>query len=267
MNLKIATWNVNSLKVRLSHVETWLKQKEIDILALQEIKLQNHDFPETFFNSLGYHCYFSGQKTYNGVAFLSKQPLELIQINIPDFEDPQQRLLAVYSPLYHTLFVCLYAPNGASLDSDKFIYKQQWYAACTTWLKKIATQYEHIILMGDFNIIPDDRDTYNAKIWDETHILSSQIERSLWQSLCQAANLVDSFRLFESETGHYSWWDYRQNQFQRQQGLRIDHILMTQNLVKFCQKVCIDRAPRAWERPSDHTPVMASLQYNLHHFM
>lgn len=262
MNLKIATWNVNSLKVRLPHVEKWLATSNTDILALQEIKLQNHDFPILPVEAMGYHAYFSGQKTYNGVAFLSRYPLEIVQVNLPNFDDPQQRLIAALLPEKNLVLVCLYAPNGSSLDSDKFLYKQNWYAALQNWVKTLTKHYDRVILLGDYNIIPEEKDCYDAQLWNEHHILSSTLERKIWKDLCTVGPFIDAFRLFEPNAGHYSWWDYRQNQFQRRQGLRIDHILMTQNVAPFCQNVVIDPTPRTWERPSDHTPVVADFYFD-----
>lgn len=254
--MKIATWNVNSLRVRLPHVLRWLESEQPDILALQETKLQDPDFPVEEFRRIGYHAIISGQPTYNGVALLSTTPLLPSTTALPDYDDPQKRVLAAHAD--GAFILNLYVPNGQSLDSSKYQYKLQWLRTLDNWLKDLIIEAPHLVLLGDFNIAPDDRDVHDPVAW-QNHVLVSEPERAAFQSLL-ARGLIDSFRLFERNAGHYSWWDYRSAAFQRNQGLRIDHILLSSELAKRCVGTRIDCEPRAWERPSDHAPVITEIR-------
>lgn len=251
--MKIATWNVNSLKVRLPHLLEWLVANPIDVVCLQETKQQDSDFPHSELLTAGYHSAYIGQKTYNGVAILSRVPLCDVQYGIPDFADEQKRVIA--ATVNGIRVVCVYIPNGQSLDSDKYQYKLQWLAALKTWLQDELTRFPKLALMGDFNIAPEDRDVYDPAGW-AGNVLVSEPERDAFQGLLQLG-LRDAFRLFEQAEKSYSWWDYRMLAFRRNMGLRIDHILVSNALQ--CSSCLIDKAPRKLERPSDHTPVVAEL--------
>ncbi|OGT29683.1 MAG: exodeoxyribonuclease III [Gammaproteobacteria bacterium RIFCSPHIGHO2_12_FULL_35_23] len=254
--LKIASWNVNSLKIRLPQVLDWLAKEAPDFLALQETKVTDEVFPEEAICQAGYQVVFRGQKTYNGVALLSKQPVTEVESNLPTFADTQQRLLAA---TYGSLrLLNLYVPNGAVIGSEKYQYKLNWFHALQLYLKDQLLKYEQVIVLGDFNIAPDDRDVHDPKAW-EGSVLVSPPEREALQNLLKLG-LVDSFRLFAQGPELYSWWDYRAASFQRNRGLRIDLILISKNLVKYCRSSQIDKIPRNSERPSDHTPVMAVLE-------
>lgn len=253
--MKLATWNVNSLKVRLPHVLDWLTANPVDMLCLQETKLQDKDFPQAELQAAGYHCTYSGQKTYNGVAILSRAPASDVQIGIPDFHDDQKRVIAV--TLNGIRIICVYVPNGQSVDSDKYHYKLAWLSALHDWLKQELTHYPKLALLGDYNIAPEDRDVHDPVAWNG-NILVSEPERQQFRSLLQLG-LHDSFRLFEQPEKSFSWWDYRMMAHPRNMGLRIDHILISDALVAQCKSCTIDRAPRRLERPSDHTPVVATL--------
>ncbi|HEX5337647.1 MAG TPA: exodeoxyribonuclease III [Gallionella sp.] len=253
--MKIATWNVNSLKVRLPHVLDWLAANPVDALCLQETKQQDGDFPHAELLAAGYHSVFSGQKTYNGVAILSREPVSDVQLGIPDFSDEQKRVIA--ATVGDVRVVCVYIPNGQSIDSDKYQYKLGWLTALHDWLKQELVRYPKLALLGDYNIAPEDADVYDPKAW-EGNVLVSAPERAAFKSL-QALGLHDSFRLFEQPEKSYSWWDYRMMAFRRNLGLRIDHILISEPLVAQCKACVIDREPRKLERPSDHTPVVVEL--------
>ncbi|MBI3901629.1 MAG: exodeoxyribonuclease III [Nitrosomonadales bacterium] len=253
--MRIATWNVNSLKVRLSHVLDWLAANQPDALCLQETKQQDSDFPLAELQQAGYQAVFSGQKTYNGVAILSKSAPAAVQHGIPDFPDEQKRVIA--ATIGDVRIVCVYVPNGQSVDSDKYQYKLQWLAALQAWLKAELVKHPRLALLGDYNIAPEDRDVYDPQAW-AGNVLVSEPERAAFHALEQLG-LHDSFRLFEQADKSYSWWDYRMMAFRRNMGLRIDHILLSDALAPHCTACSIDRAPRKLERPSDHTPVMAEL--------
>jgi exodeoxyribonuclease-3 len=253
--MKLATWNVNSLKVRLPHVLDWLEANPIDVLCLQETKQQDKDFPQTVLQEAGYHSVFIGQKTYNGVAILSREPGIDVQIGIPDFNDEQRRVVAItYGGIR---VVDVYIPNGSEVDSDKYHYKLKWLDALHNWLKQELKRYPKLVLLGDYNIAPEDRDVHDPKAW-EGKILVSELERKSFQGLIQLG-LRDSFRLFEQAEKSFSWWDYRMMGFRRNFGMRIDHILISEPLVAQCKGCVIDKAPRKLERPSDHTPVVVEL--------
>jgi exodeoxyribonuclease-3 len=253
--MKIATWNVNSLKVRLSHLLQWLSTHPVDILCLQETKLTDDKFPLSEINAAGYEVVFSGQKTYNGVAILSKLPITDVVRNNPLFEDPQQRILA--ATIGGMRIVCAYVPNGQAVDSDKYAYKLSWLAALREWLAAEMKTHPELALLGDYNIAPEDRDVHDPVEW-AGQIPWSDRERAALAALT-ALGLQDAFRLFEQPEKSYSWWDYRMLGFRRNRGLRIDHILLSQPLAARCTACEIDREPRKWEQPSDHVPVTATL--------
>ena len=254
--MKLATWNVNSLKVRLPHLLDWLVANPVEVVCLQELKQQDADFPQAELQTAGYQSVFSGQKTYNGVAILSRTPISDVQFGIPDFEDEQKRVIA--ATINGIRVVCVYIPNGQSLDSDKYQYKLKWLAALHNWLAKELQRYPKLALLGDFNIAPEDRDLYDPVGW-AGNVLVSAPERSAFQGLLQLG-LHDSFRLFEQAEKSYSWWDYRMMAFRRNMGLRIDHILISESLAEKCSSCVIDKTPRKLERPSDHTPVIAEIE-------
>jgi len=253
--VKLATWNVNSLKVRLPHVLDWLAANQPDVLCLQETKQEDKDFPVTTLLDAGYQPLFAGQKTYNGVAILGKSSGIDVQIGIPGYADPQQRVLA--ATLDGIRVVCVYVPNGQNLDSDKYQYKLQWLQALTRWLQAELEQNPKLVLLGDYNIAPEDRDVYDPKAW-EGQVLVSQPERAAFVSLT-ALGLRDAFRLFEQPEKSFSWWDYRMAAFRRNLGMRIDHILLSAPLAQQCTACWIDKAPRKLMRPSDHTPVVVQV--------
>ena len=254
--MRVATWNVNSLKVRLPHVLDWLAVNQPDVLCLQETKLEDVNFPVAEIEAVGYHAIFSGQKAYNGVALLGKAAGGEVVRGIPDFEDEQKRVIAAnYGDVR---VVCAYFPNGQSLDSDKYQYKLGWLEAMTDWLSRELRQYPKLALLGDYNIAPEDRDVHDPKAW-EGQILVSPAERAAFSGL-QALGLQDAFRLFEQPEAAFSWWDYRMAAFRRNLGMRIDHILLTPPLADGCQSCWIDKTPRMLERPSDHAPVVADIR-------
>ena len=251
--MKIATWNVNSLKVRLPHLLGWLAEQQPDVVCLQETKLQDADFPHAELQAAGYHSVCSGQKTYNGVAILSRDPISDVRTGIPDFADEQKRVIA--ATIADVRIVCVYVPNGQSVDSDKYQYKLNWLAALTAWLKDELANHPKLALLGDYNIAPEDRDVHDPQAW-QGNVLVSEPEREAFKGLA-ALGLRDAFRLFEQGAKSYSWWDYRMLAFRRNRGLRIDHILISAALQ--CTACVIDKTPRKLERPSDHTPVIAEV--------
>jgi exodeoxyribonuclease-3 len=253
--MKIATWNVNSLKVRLPHVLDWLGANEPDVLCLQETKTEDKGFPFAELEVAGYLALHNGQKTYNGVALLTRSEVSDVQRDIPGFEDEQKRVIA--ATLGGVRIVCGYMPNGQAVGSDKYAYKLAWFAALTAWLREEITRYPKLALLGDFNIAPDDRDVHDPAAWKD-QILCSEAERAAFTGLLDIG-LSDSFRLFDQAEKSFSWWDYRMLGFRRNQGLRIDHILLSVPLAQTCRGCSIDKAPRKLERPSDHAPVIAEL--------
>ena len=258
--MKIATWNVNSLAVRLPQVLDWLATNPIDVLCLQELKLTDDKFPLQALHDAGYgHCAVFGQKTYNGVAILSRHALSDVVLDIPGFADEQKRVISAtlqtaQGPLR---VVCAYCPNGQSVGSDKYDYKLRWYAALTDYLRHSLLATPQLAILGDYNIAPDDRDVHDPAAWKD-QVLCSAPERAAFQALLDLG-LHDSFRLFEQEPATWSWWDYRMNAFKRRMGLRIDHVLISDALRPHCRSSSVDSAPRALERPSDHAPVIADL--------
>ncbi|MGO9851557.1 MAG: exodeoxyribonuclease III [Steroidobacteraceae bacterium] len=251
--MRIATWNVNSLRVRLPLLSEWLSRNPVDVLALQETKLIDADFPRAELEALGYQVEASGQKTYNGVALLSRWPLTAVVTDIPAFEDPARRVLAATTAGLRV--VNLYVPNGQTVDSDKYHYKLRWLAALTAWLRGELGGPERLVVLGDFNIAPEDRDVHDPAAWAGSVHVSEPERRSLRGLL--DLGLVDVFRRFEQPDRSYSWWDYRMLAFRRNHGLRIDLLLADSTLAAACTACVIDREPRRAERPSDHTPVIA----------
>ncbi|WP_303902324.1 exodeoxyribonuclease III [Thiohalomonas denitrificans] len=258
--MKIATWNVNSLRVRLPHVLDWLERHQPDFLALQEIKMMDDECPVDALRTAGYHTLVSGQKTYNGVAILSREAAEgdvndVIR-DLPGFDDPARRVLAAN---YGALRVInLYVPNGQRVDSDKYTYKLDWLEHATAWLKEELQRRENVLVVGDFNIAPEPRDVYDPELW-KGRVLFSEPERAAFRGLLELG-LADTFRLFQQEEGSFSWWDYRMGAFRRNRGLRIDHILASPALTERCTASGIDTKPRRLERPSDHAPVVAEFR-------
>lgn len=251
----IATWNVNSLKVRLPQVLDWLAAQRPDVLCLQETKLEDKSFPLADIEAAGYHAAFAGQKTYNGVAILSRQPAQDVARGIPGFEDPQQRVIS--ATIDGLRIVCVYIPNGQSLDSDKYQYKLRWLKALHDWLAGELKKYPRLALLGDYNIAPEDRDVHDPAAW-QGQILCSVAERAAFQELI-GLGLSDAFRKFEQPEKTYSWWDYRMMGFRLNKGMRIDHILLSKALAEKCTACAVDKAPRKLERPSDHAPVWAEI--------
>jgi exodeoxyribonuclease III len=251
--MKLASWNVNSLNVRLPHVLEWLSAARPDVLVLQEIKQVSEAFDVRAFRDLGFAAVASGQKTYNGVAIVSRTPLSDIVKDFPGFDDPQRRILA--ATIDGVRVINLYVPNGSSVGSEKYDYKLGWLAALRGFLEQELQTHEKLIVLGDFNIAPDDRDVYDPEKWGD-NILCSPAERAALRSILDLG-LTDVFRRFEQADKTFSWWDYRAAGFRRNAGLRIDLILASDALAVHCDASYVDREPRTWERPSDHAPVVA----------
>jgi exodeoxyribonuclease III len=253
--MKLATWNVNSLKVRLPHVLDWLGREQPDALCLQETKLEDHNFPFEAITGAGYQALHAGQRAYNGVALLSREPAAEVVSAIPSFATEEKRVLA--ATLNGVRVVSVYVPNGQTVESDKYRYKLDWLAAFNAWIGEELKRYPKLAVLGDLNIAPEDRDVYDPAGW-EGNVLVSAPERTAFRQLL-ALGLKDSFRLFEQPEKSYSWWDYRMVAFRRNLGLRIDHILLSEELAQRCTAARIDKAPRKLERPSDHAPVVVDL--------
>lgn len=253
--MKIATWNVNSLKIRLPQVLEWLASHQPDLLCLQETKQEDHAFPRAELEAAGYALAFSGQKTYNGVAILSRAPLSEVTVGIPGFVDEQKRVISATAG--DLRIVGAYFPNGQAVGSDKYDYKLRWLAALTAWLKDEIQQHPKLVLAGDYNIAPEDRDVKNPEAW-AGQVLCSAPERAAFQKLIDLG-LADSFRLFDQPEKTFTWWDYRMMAFRRNDGLRIDHILVSSTLAPACTGCHVDREARKAERPSDHAPVTLDL--------
>lgn len=254
--MKIATWNVNSLRVRLPQVLDWLTTQQPTILGLQETKLTDPNFPVEPIEALGYHVAFAGQPTYNGVAVLSKQPISEVITDLPGLDDPQRRVLAATTGGIR--FINLYVPNGQAVGSDKYDYKLDWLEKLHAFLREQLEQYPRLAVVGDFNIALEPEDVHDPEEW-EGKILFSDRERAALRGLLELG-MVDTYRLFEQEANEFSWWDYRMNNFRRNRGLRIDLVLASTALAADCSAAYIDREPRTWERPSDHTPVVAEFR-------
>ncbi|KAB8195027.1 exodeoxyribonuclease III [Lysobacter maris] len=260
--MKIASWNVNSLNVRLPHLQQWLSQAAPDIVALQETKLEDSRFPDEVLAADGWRSVFAGQKTYNGVAILARGAIDDVQIGIPGFEDEQKRVIAATVAAPGTSdpvrIVNLYVVNGQDVGTDKYDYKLRWLDAVHGWLAAEIQRHPRLVVLGDFNIAPDDRDVHDPELWNDGHILTSTAERDALRRLC-ALGLHDGYRLHHEEGGVFSWWDYRQAGFRRDRGLRIDLTLVSDALREACSGAGIDREPRTWERPSDHAPAWVQL--------
>ena len=258
--MKLASWNVNSLKVRLPHLLDWLAGQAPEIVCLQEIKLEDAKFPLEEIEAVGYRCAWSGQKTYNGVAILSRAALSEVATAMPAFPDEQKRIIAatVGEGEGAIRVVCAYVPNGQAVDSEKYEYKLKWLSAFRSWLEEELGRHQRLAALGDYNIAPADEDVHDPKAW-EGQILCSSREREAFRTLL-ALGLKDSFRMFIQPERSFTWWDYRMNAFRRNLGLRIDHVLMSPELASRCLACTIDLAPRRLERPSDHAPVIAELR-------
>ena len=251
--MKLATWNVNSLKVRLPHLADWLAKTRPDTVCLQELKLEDAKFPRAELESCGYQSAFSGQKTYNGVAILSRAPAADFQVGIPNFADEQKRVIA--ATVEGVRAICVYCPNGQAVGAEKYDYKLRWFAALREYLAAEIQRHPRLAVAGDFNVAPEDRDVHDPKAWEgQVHV--SEPERAAWRALL-GLGLKDAFRLFEQPEKIYSWWDYRMVAFRRNAGLRIDQILVSAELAARCVACGVDKEPRKLERPSDHAPVVA----------
>lgn len=263
--MRIATWNVNSLKVRLPHVMQWLTQHQVDVLCLQELKLTDENFPLAALETIGYRSVYAGQRTYNGVAILVRAEISDfdevdITRNLPGFDDEQRRLIAV--TVKGVRVVSAYFPNGQAPGTDKFAYKLRWLTALEAWVGNELAMHERFALLGDFNIAPENRDVHDPVRWEGQNLVSPQ-ERASFARLLQMG-LVDAYRLFAQPANSFSWWDYRMFAFRRNAGLRIDHILLSPALAKRCTGCHIDPEPRRLEQPSDHAPVIATLDLESH---
>jgi exodeoxyribonuclease-3 len=253
--MKLAAWNVNSLKVRLDQVLDWLARHRPDALCLQETKLEDASFPVDAFREAGWSVAYSGQKTYNGVAIVSPHAIRDVQSGIPGLADEQRRLIA--GTIDGVRVVCAYMPNGQAVGSDKYAYKLAWLQALHDWLTAEVSVHDRLAVLGDYNIAPDDRDVHDPMLW-AGQVLCSEPERESFRRLL-ALGLIDSYRLFDQPPATFSWWDYRQGGFRRNLGLRIDHVLLSRSLAARCTAAGIDVVPRRHQRPSDHAPVWAEI--------
>jgi exodeoxyribonuclease-3 len=252
--MRIATWNVNSLRVRLAHLDRWLVDNPVDVIALQELKLADEQFPRAEIEALGLHAVYYGQRTYNGVAILAREPPVDVACGLPGSEDPQRRMIA--ATIGGIRLVNVYVPNGQTVDSEKYSYKLDWLERLRAWLASALATHPQLLVVGDFNIAPEDRDVHDPAKWvGSVHV--SERERAALSRIA-ALGLSDLFRRFEQPPKSWTWWDYRMGAFRRDHGLRIDLMLASDALAARCRGCTIDRAPRAWERPSDHAPVTAS---------
>ena len=254
--MKVVTWNVNSLRVRLPQVLDWAARHRPDLLCLQETKLPDSDFPIAEIEDAGYQVLYSGQRTYNGVAIMSRQAGADVVMDLPGLDDPQRRVLG--ASFGNLRVLNLYVPNGQSVGSDKYAYKLEWLDKLRTFVADQLKQYPYFVVLGDFNIAPADEDVHDPDIWRDS-VLCSEPERAAFRKLL-ALGLQDSFRLFDQEPATFSWWDYRAAAFRRNLGLRIDHVLCSKGISTLCTACYIDRTPRGWERPSDHAPVVADFE-------
>jgi exodeoxyribonuclease-3 len=251
--MRITTWNVNSLRVRMEHLGRWLAGNAVDAIALQELKLADEHFPRAEIEALGLQAACYGQKTYNGVAILSRSPLADIENGIPSDPDPQRRVIAAtVGPLR---LVNVYVPNGQAVDSEKYTYKLAWLERLRAYLASLLELHPQLLVVGDFNIAPEDRDVHDPAAWKGSVHVSAPERAAL--AKITALGFTDLFRRFEQPERSWSWWDYRMNAFRRNHGLRIDLMLASGELAKHCTACTIDRVPRSWERPSDHAPVTA----------
>jgi exodeoxyribonuclease III len=253
--LKLATWNVNSLAVRLPQLLAWLAEHPVDAIVLQETKLVDDKFPQAEIEAAGYRVQRHGQKTYNGVALLSRVDATEVVKNIPGLDDEQARVIA--GTVDGVRVIGAYFPNGQAPDSDKFVYKMRWQDALHDWVQAELARHPRLVLMGDFNVAPEDRDVYDPVAW-AGQIHCTPEERAQFRRLLDLG-LVDAFRLFEQPPKSWSWWDYRNLAFRKNQGLRIDHVLVSKPLQPQVTACVIDKLPRKNERPSDHAPVIVTL--------
>ena len=254
--MRIASWNVNSLRVRLPHVLDWLTANEPDVLGLQETKLTDDAFPSDELKAAGYEAVFSGQKTYNGVALLSRRPPTDVIRDLDELEDPQRRVLG--ATVDGVRILNLYVPNGQAVGTDKYEYKLNWLSFLRRHLQRELAAYQRVVVMGDFNIAPEDRDVHDPEEW-RGKVLCSEPERSALGALLDLG-LEDTFRLFDQPEASFSWWDYRAAGFRRNRGLRIDLVLASRPLARSCTRSSVDVEPRRLERPSDHAPVVADFE-------
>lgn len=253
--MRIATWNVNSLRVRLPHLQEWLATRAPDVVCLQETKVPDDAFPYDELARVGYHAHYCGQKSYNGVAILARQPGSDVRIGIDGYGDDQKRVIGASVGGVRVLSV--YVPNGSAVGSDKYVYKLEWLARFTEFVRAELARSPRLAILGDFNVAPEDRDVHDPKAW-EGAVLVSEPERAAFRGLL-ALGLVDVFRSLEPEAPGFTWWDYRLAAFRRDLGLRIDHVLASKALADDCLRCEVDRAPRALERPSDHAPLIVEL--------
>ncbi len=254
--MKLATWNINSLNIRLPHVLDWLARNPVDVLALQETKVTDDKFPVAELEAAGYGARFIGQKTYNGVAIVTRLGVPVVDVlpDIPGFEDDQKRVLS--ATVGTVRVVCVYVPNGQSVGTDKYAYKLRWMAALKDWLRGEFAAHERLVVLGDYNVAPEDRDVHDPAAW-EGQVMCSTAERDALRAIA-SLGLVDAFRLFEQPPRSFSWWDYRMLGFQKGRGLRIDHILVSDAMRQASTACTIDRDERKKKQPSDHAPVVAT---------
>jgi exodeoxyribonuclease-3 len=252
--MRVATWNVNSLRVRMEHLGRWLAANAVDAIALQELKLADEHFPRTDFESMGLTAICYGQKTYNGVAIVSRRMPEAVSTGIPGDADPQRRVIA--ATLGPLRLVNVYVPNGQAVGSEKYTYKLAWLDRLRIYLASLLAEHEHLLVVGDFNIAPEDRDVHDPAAWEGSVHVSPPEREAL--AKITALGLADLFRRFDQPQNAWSWWDYRMNSFRRDRGLRIDLMFASPALAARCTACTIDRAPRTWDRPSDHAPVTAT---------
>jgi exodeoxyribonuclease III len=251
--VRIATWNVNSLRVRMEHLGRWLAANPVDAIALQELKLADEHFPHAEVGAMGLNAVCYGQKTYNGVAILSRTESRECAVGIPGDADPQRRVIA--ASIGPVRFVNVYVPNGQALASEKYTYKLAWLERLRAYLAALLASHEHVLVAGDFNIAPEDRDVHDPAAWEGSVHVSAPEREAL--ARITALGFADLFRRFEQPEKSWSWWDYRMNAYRRDLGLRIDLMLASPALAERCTACTIDRTPRGWERPSDHAPVTA----------
>ena len=253
--MRLGSWNVNSLRVRLPHLLDWLRDAQPDVACLQETKTEDANFPLSEVRDAGYHAVYCGQRAYNGVAILARSPITEVQHGIPEFADDPKRCIA--ATVSGIRIVCLYAPNGEAPGTDKYAYKLRWYEALARWMSQLLPRTPELAVLGDMNVAPEDRDVHDPKRWaGKIHV--SEPERAALRTVL-STGVVDAFRLFEQPERLYSWWDYRLRAFERNWGLRIDLALLAPALAKRCTGCTIDLAPRKRERPSDHAPVLVEL--------
>lgn len=255
--MQLATWNLNSLRVRLPHLLDWLAEQPDSVVGLQELKMADPEFPFEALREAGWHAAANGQKTYNGVALLARRPLEDLQRDIPGLEDPQKRVIA--ATVEDLRVVSVYVPNGQSVDSQKYHYKLDWLQRLADYLADEAAKHPRLAVVGDFNVAPAPEDTHDPEAW-EGHILCSGPEREALRSVMAAAGLSDAFERVPEPEQRYTWWDYRAAGFRRNLGLRIDHLLLSAPLAARVDSWQVDLAPRRLERPSDHAPVVVRLR-------